>query len=214
MNKLEILPDHLINMVSIPQTTFEYRTEKNYIPFGTLKDIMPEDRSLAIAGTPPAELCEIWYRFVGFNWHINHSSACIFNSYLLRRILKMHGFSCSVKQVIGFYHNPKRNWTYEVGNKAENQDAIVTGEIDTHAVVVSNGWILDFSMYRLYQKFGNTAPQAIIVPEEYDKWHDIGITGHIMYKTRDIHLDTKNELLTFKTGILESSQQYFHFYKA
>lgn len=214
MNKLEVLPNNLFNEVTVPQQVFHFRTEKNHIPFGTIKDIMPEDRSLAIAGTPPAELCEIWYRFVEFNWHINHSSACIFNSYLLRRILKMHSFSCAVKQVVGYYHNPKRNWTFEVGNIAENKDAIVTGEIDTHAVVISNGWILDFSMYRLYQKFGNTAPQAIIVPEEYDKWHDIGITGHIMYKTRDVHPDTKNELLTFKTGILESSQQYFHFYKA
>jgi hypothetical protein len=213
METIEFLPDQQLKMIGINPRTFELRTEKTHIPFGTIKNILPEDRSLAVSSEPPSELCEIWYRFVNFNWHLENGSACIFNSYLLRRILKMHGYSCAVRQVVGFYHNPRRNWTFEVGKISESEDTIATGQLDTHAVVVCNGWILDFSMYRLYQQFGNTAPMAVIVPEEYEKWHEIGTYGHIKYDTRLTHPDTRNEVLTFRTPVIELSQRYFHFYK-
>jgi hypothetical protein len=176
--------------------------------------ILPEDRSLAVNNLEqiPLQYLEIWYRLY-HHGIINQGGAhCIFMAYFLKRLMRLHGFSANVKQVIATYENPNKKWKYTVG--APDKKLSPRPGIDTHAVVVSNGLILDFAQTPIKETFGSLAPKGFIVEEKYNQWIDLGWWGRVRYTQRNDHAETKNERILIKDDVIKLAKEYFKIYRA
>lgn len=193
---------------TLPGTIFE--TE----PFYFTHQIQPEDRSLAVDNQDaiPLEFLELWYRFKYLGFIERSGDQCIFLSYVLKRIMRYHGFPASVGQVVSNYENRKRGWKQTVGN--QDQRSQPTSGIDTHAVVISKGFILDFARRPINDWYGAMAPQAFIIKETYHSWVDTGHFGKIKYTPRLVHSETKNERILTRNRMIDFVDEYFLKYRA
>ncbi len=191
--------------------------EKNIFetePFYFDHQMQPEDRSLAVDDQDaiPLEFLELWYRFKYMGFIDRSGDQCIFLAYTLKRIMRLHGFPATVKQVVSYYENRKRGWKQNVGN--QDQRSQPTAGIDTHAVVLSRGFILDFARRPIYDWYGSMAPQAFIVKERYDGWIDTGFFGRVKYLPRLQHNETKNERILTRERMMNYTEEYFSRYRA
>lgn len=176
--------------------------------------IQPEDRSLATAtqikDQIPSQYLEIFYRFCELGWSCNYGHMCIMQSCLLRRILRLHGFPASLKQVICQYENNRRGWQWIVGSPdIERRQS----GIDTHMVVESGGFILDFGNNVISKKFGAIAPLAFIAESKLGVWQDLDFYGKVKYISRSAHLETRNQMYLCRNEVLDLCQQYFIRYR-
>jgi hypothetical protein len=192
----------------IQSTVFE--TE----PFYFDHQLRPEDRSLAVDNQDdiPLEFLELWYRFKYLGFIDASGDQCIFLAYTLKRIMRYHGYSVAVKQVVSYYENRNRGWKQTVG--AQDQRSRPTVGIDTHAVVVSKGFILDFARKPIYDWYGSMAPQGFIVKNKNDVWADTGFFGRIKYVDRLDHPETNNERILTRSKMLNFTEEYFRKYRA
>lgn len=178
--------------------------------------INPEDRSLAVVTKQPADMdltpdrfLELWYRFQINGLDAALGDKCLAMSYLLRKIMVLHGFKATVQQVVSEYRHPERRWANITG--AERG----AGDLNTHAVVVVKGWILDFAQLPLHKSFGAMAPKAIVARSRFDTWQDLGFFGQIRYSARPIeHPETKNQRIQQRDAVSEMVRSYFSVYRA
>lgn len=178
--------------------------------------INPEDRSLAVVTKQPNDMdstpdryLELWYRFQINGLDETLGDKCIAMSYLLRKIMVLHGFKATVQQVVAEYRHPDRRWANITGSERG------AGELNTHAVVVTNGWILDFAQLPLYKHFGAMAPKAIVARSNFNTWQDLGFFGQVRYISRPIeHAETKNQRIQQRDTISEITRSYFSLYRA
>lgn len=205
------------------QSNIEYANQQIINPYRTTGwsgsfNILPEDRSLALVDEIPKDInsvpdkyLEIWYRFYNHGVVDGFGDKCIKMAYLLRRIMRLHGFPARVQQVMAEYRHPSRRWALVVGKS----DASSTLGLTTHAVVESGEWILDFAQLHLYQQFGAMAPKAIVAKIKYDSWQDLGFFGQVRYTKKPVdHPETLNERILYREDIMRLSQEYFLAYRA
>jgi hypothetical protein len=178
--------------------------------------INPEDRSLAVVTKQPDDIdatpdrfLELWYRFQLNGLDVSLGDKCMAMSYLLRKIMVLHGFKATVQQVVSEYRHPTRRWANITGSERG------TGQLNTHAVVLSKGWILDFAQLPLYKNFGAMAPKAVVSRAKFDTWQDLGFFGQIRYSLRPVeHPETRNQRILQRNALTEMVQSYFLVYRA
>jgi hypothetical protein len=194
----------------VGNTNKTHRTQ----PFTENLLLSPEDRSLAVASQIkeqlPSYYIEIWYRFCELGWAYDYGELCIMQSYLLKRILRLHGFPATLKQVVCQYENPTKGWLRIVGARDLNQ---TTSGIDTHVVVESAGYILDFANRHVNNVFGPLSPMAFIVENKNNVWQDLGFFGKVKYVGREQHAETKNQLYHCRNDSISLIQAYFYRYR-
>lgn len=176
--------------------------------------LSPEDRSLAVVTQIkeqiPSQYLEIYYRFCELGWIYNYGHMCIMQSCLLRRILRLHGIPASLKQVVCQYENTRRGWQWIIGSPdIERRQS----GIDTHMVVESAGYILDFGNNVISKKFGAVAPLAFIAESKSGAWQDLDFYGKVKYVSRSAHPETRNQIYLCRNEILDLCQQYFLKYR-
>lgn len=192
----------------------QIHTTETFSPQGTTR---PEDWSLGLENTfeqsdGPYEYVQIWQRFSRMGWVEQYGNQCLLMSQLLRRIMRLHGFPATVKQVWMQYEKSDRGWHMAVGKPGDH----VPGNslsVDTHSVVVSQGWILDFSLVGLNNRFGALAPKALITKDSYNTWQKLVFFGRVRYFQRPEHFETLNERVLNRPKILELTQEYFRHFR-
>lgn len=176
--------------------------------------LSPEDRSMAVStqirDQIPQEFFEIWYRFCDMGWAYSNGDQCIMQSALLRRILRVHGFPATLRQVIAQYEHPQKGWQLTIGMSDPRGQ---TPGIDTHMVVESNGLILDFADRHIAIKFGAMSPIAITAQCKSGQWQDLDFFGRVKYTFRENHPETRNQLYLCRNEVLDYSNQYFSKYR-
>ena len=178
----------------------------------------PEDIGLAIPSDisvddVPERLIELYFRFYALGYINNFGTSCVLQSALLRRIMRLHGIDAALKRVVLYWRNDRKGHNMIIGNPHEQLEE---NQIDTHMVVVSDDWILDFACSPLHYKFGYTAPRGIIVPwtsEMKKGFIDLGIGGKVSYiENTIIHPRLKQVRLSQKPDEMEFTKKYFENY--
>ena len=183
----------------------------------------PEDIGLAIpldmtVDDVPDKFLELYYRFYVNGYINNFGTSCVLQSALLRRIMKLHGLPATLKQVILYWKNDRKGQHMIVGHPHDISTiaSAKETEIDTHMVVMSDGWILDFAASPLHYSYGYTAPRGIIMPwtdETSKKYIDLGIAGGASYIENKIpHPDLKYIRLSQKQDEIKFTKEYFERY--
>ena len=159
-------------------------------------------------------ILEIFTRFWNLGFIHEHGNKCFFMSYLLRRILRLHGIEAHVKQVTFYYHHDGNGWKQVVG---EPMNITHGGSVDSHCVVVAGEYLLDFSLlFPLHYAFGVRAPVAIIgkfTGDNNDTEQDFGELGKGIYTLRRPHSHTKHIIYEEREGILDQTRKYFNWYR-
>jgi hypothetical protein len=145
----------------------------------------PEDHGLGIETSIdrkdlPSQFQEIYLRFLKLGFIERFGDQCILMSCILRRILRLHGFQSSAKQVICYWSNTGKGQSTIIGIPDQRgPDVPVTpSAIDAHMAVFSNGYVLDFSLSCLKREFGFIAPQALIgLDVSGNEYQDFNISG-------------------------------------
>jgi hypothetical protein len=145
----------------------------------------PEDHGLGIETSIdrsklPAQFQEIYFRFMKLGFIEQWGNHCILISCLLRRILRLHGFQATTKQVICYWANEEKEQSSKIGivDQKGPGDPVENSSIDAHMVVMCRGYVLDFSLKGLKRDFGFIAPQALIgLDVESNEYQDFGISG-------------------------------------
>ena len=145
----------------------------------------PEDYGLGIANDIdrsklPSYMQEIYMRFVNLGFIEQYGDHCILMSCVLRRILRLHGFQSSAKQVICYWANEEKGQATKFGllDQRGPGNPVEYGSIDAHMAVSCDGYVLDFSLKNLQNDFGYIAPRALIgVDQKSDEYQDFGISG-------------------------------------
>lgn len=180
-------------------------------------NVNPEDRSLAVVQKLPDDLdatpdrfLEIWYRFQRLGWDWQLGDKCIFTSYLLRKIMILHGFKAHVQEVVSEFRHPTRQWAIITGG-----DHAVTDGLRTHSIVVSNGWILDYAQMPIHMTFGALAPKAVVARAKFDTWQDLGFFGQIRYIKKSVpNEETLNQRILQRQDVHDMVRKYFSIYRA
>lgn len=149
----------------------------------------PEDYGLGIETSIdksklPNQLQEIYYRFVNLGFIEQYGDQCILMSCVLRRILRLHGFQSSAKQLICYWANEEKGQRTKFGVADQRGPGapVENGAIDAHMAVSCNGYILDFSLKNLQHEFGFIAPRALIgLDVASDEYQDFGISGQAVW---------------------------------
>lgn len=149
----------------------------------------PEDHGLGIGKSIdrsklPAQFQEIYYRFLKLGFIEKYGNHCILMSCVLRRILRLHGFQSTAKQLICYWANEEKGQSTKFGISDQRgpSDSVQNGAIDAHMAVTCNGYILDFSLKNLKRDFGFIAPQALIgLDVESNEYQDFGISGQAVW---------------------------------
>lgn len=173
----------------------------------------PEDVNLGISkevntSEMPSQFQEIFARFLRLGFIQEYGNQCVLMSAVLRRILRLHGFNAYARQYVLYWEKVDKGQQLHVGgfdNMAE------TGEIDAHMAVAVDGYILDFSTKPIMERFGATAPQALIGVDDskfHNEYQDFGLHGqacwtparplnpiikHWRYNQKDLELDLSRE---------------------
>lgn len=179
----------------------------------------PEDYGLAIQedidfATMDHKILQVFARF--YNDGIIHNSGdkCFFMSLLLRRILRLHGIEAHVRQVTHFYANIDRGWKQIIG---EPMNITHSGVIDSHMVVVTKEYILDWAIIKpIHWAFGLKSPIAFIGKNSDELWDNeqkFNNYGSVIWQRRRDHRDTKNLVFNSRDDVLEETRGYFSKYK-
>jgi len=169
------------------------------------------DVSLGLVNSAPSKFQEIYQRFYDLGFIYNHGNECVLMSYLLRRILTLHGFKAHVKQVILHWRNLPREKEEIIGGY---QKYVPEDAIDSHYVVICNGFILDFSCYEIIRKHGAMSPRAFIGLDN-EEWQNFGQfhgEAHWM-RSAPIHPLLKQLRYDQKQLELDLSRRYFRLFK-
>lgn len=162
----------------------------------------------------PSEFYELYNRFLHLGFIHEIGDSCVMMSCLLRRILRLHGFAASIKQVNGFFINSERNKKSTIGlkNTSGYQES---GMIDAHVVCVCQGYVLDFALLPLHHKFGLTTPRAIIgLDVESDDYQDVGNDNYMAWQTvKPQHPLIKHTIYEHKSHEIGFSKEYFRHYQ-
>lgn len=160
------------------------------------------------------KILEVYLRFYYLGWLREHGDKCFFQSYLLRRILRLHGIEAHVRQVTMYYSHKDRGWTQTVG---EPMNITHQGNVDSHAVVFAGELLLDFSLRDpIFYAFGARAPTALIGLSDSafnDIEQDFGEMGQAIYTIRRPHKHTKHILYEERDGIIYFTKEYFKRYQ-
>jgi len=149
----------------------------------------PEDYGLGISkdidrNDLPSQFQELYIRFVNLGFIEQYGDQCILISCVLRRILRLHGFSSSAKQMICYWANDEKGQATKFGLSDQRGpgNPVEYGSIDAHMAVSCNGYILDFALKNLQTDFGFLAPRALIgVDTPSDEYQDFGISGQAVW---------------------------------
>ena len=174
-----------------------------------------EDLCLAISLPQediPHYLMVLYARFMYMGWIEKYGGECIFMSELIRRILRIHGFPAVFKEYKRTYAKKDRGWYMTTG--FEDPDHIVpVTSIATHAVCVSDGYILDWAAIdNIHRNFGALSPWAFIGKDNSD-WQELKIHGEIRWQPRFSHRLVKNEKFIARQEIIDCTRQYFRRYQ-
>lgn len=179
----------------------------------------PEDWGLAleegIRDSIPSELLEIYTRFYKLGYIGSNGSQCVLMSSLLRRILRLHGFQTTTKQVILYYeHEEKQKYMTIGGHMFDTKP----NEIDVHIVtIVDDKWLLDFAAMPISDTFGHVYPIAFIARSNIwtDEWQNFGnLHGKATWvRSHPVHPMIKH--FKFENHDLEKqlTKQYFRQYE-
>ena len=175
----------------------------------------PDDWGLAITEEVsrdqiPNHLEEIFLRFNDMGWLHAFGNQCVFQSSLLRRILKLHGFNASMKQVVLYWEKEERGYSRIVGN-VNNQTP--PGTIDAHVIVETEGFIVDFACAHIQRDFGFTCPKAIIGLSDklYDNdYQNLGSMGKACWTpARPAHPILKHWRMQERSAEIAATRDYF-----
>ena len=177
----------------------------------------PENLSLAITkeiplDQIPSEFQEIYSRFYHLGFIDNAGHTCIFMANLLRRILRLHGIEAYTRQVIQYWENEDRGVTMNVGM---GQEYLKENQVDTHVVVVSKGFVLDFARTELFHKYGPLNPKAFIGAWDdwENKYQDFGFHGKACWTSSyPRHPMIKHATYENKQEEIKWSKHYFKTY--
>lgn len=194
-------------------------------PYKELEDFQhkvvfdPEDYGLAIQedidfATMDHKILQVFARFHNDGIIHNNGDKCFFMSLLLRRILRLHGIEAHVRQVIHFYSNLDRGWQQIIG---EPMNITHSGVIDSHMVVVTKNYILDWAVIKpIHWAFGMKAPLAFIGKNDESLWDEeqkFKNYGSVVWQRRREHRDTKNLIFENKDGVIDFTKEYFNKYR-
>lgn len=178
-------------------------------------DYVAEDVWLALSIPQeqiPQHFLVLYARFMDLGWIEKYGGTCIFMAELLRRILKIHGFPAHFREYTRFYQNKNRGWYNRTG--LNNPDDVVpaTG-ISTHAVCVSDGYILDWAgIDTIYRQFGAMSPWAFI-GQDNEEWQALKAHGEVKWQPRKEHRLTRNDKWFGRQEIIECLRRYFWRYQ-
>ena len=179
----------------------------------------PTDYGLAIAddidfATMDHRILQVFSRFFNDGYIHNNGDKCFFMSHLLRRILRLHGIEAHTRQAINFYANIDKGWKQIIGEPMGN---LFGGRIDSHMVVVTKDYILDWSVIKpIHWAFGLKAPLAFIGKNSESSWdadQTFGDYGTVTWQRRRDHRDTKNLRFDIHDSILDFTKEYFNKYR-
>jgi len=149
----------------------------------------PEDVGLGIEKSinrkEISKFQEIYFRFLNLGIIDQWGTHCILMSSVLRKVLAHHGIKSKIKQVVSYWQNEEKAQVSIIGavNGRGNNTELNKDTIDTHVVVVSNGYILDFAMSSIHYQFGLTSPRACIgIDTNTDEYQDFGIAGECAWE--------------------------------
>jgi len=178
--------------------------------------MVPEDYSLAVSNlrNVPPRLLEVYARFFRVGWIHEFGNKCFLMSYLLRRVLRLHGIEAHCKQMIVDYKKEERGWSTNIG---QHNSFVPENSIDSHCVVVSCGYILDFSLIKpIHYEFGALAPAACVIPYDpkyFGEWYDVGFFGEFSYTPRSNHKMTKHVVFDQRERVIEKTKDYFDYFQ-
>lgn len=179
----------------------------------------PEDLGLGIESSInkqeiPSQLLEIYTRFVKIGFINEIGNQCTLMSSLLRRILRLHGFSAYNKQVVAYWAREDRGQQATVGLPSYT-GATAENSIDAHMITYCNGYVLDFALGGIHSAFGATAPRALIGLDVIsDEYQDFGISGQCAWvDVRPQHPIIKHWLYEQKQAEIHLSKEYFRKYR-
>lgn len=179
----------------------------------------PLDYGLALSdnidfSTMDHRILQVFSRFYNDGYIHNNGDKCFFLSLLLRRILRLHGIEAHVRQVINFYTNLDKGWRQITG---EPMHITHGGAVDSHAIVVTKDYILDWAMIKpVHWAFGLRAPIAFIGRNEDSLWDNeqqFGEYGTVIWQRRRDHRDTKNIYYNNRQDVLDFTKEYFKKYR-
>jgi hypothetical protein len=180
----------------------------------------PEDIGLAISeelerDKIPSQLLQIYARFYDLGWIRDYGTQCILMSSVLRRILKLHRMPARQEQVILYWENKRKGQHQITGGFKEMM--VDPEQIDTHVVVISGDYILDFASKHLNHN-GLTNPVAFIASSD-SKWSNnyqqFGyIHGEACWTpSKPAHPIIKHWRYEQKQKELKLSREYFKLYQ-
>ena len=181
--------------------------------------LFPEDVYLGIEtsierSVMPSQFQEIYKRFYNLGFIYNYGNQCILMSSLLRRVLRLHGFQSSSKQVICWWAKDEKGQKATVG-VGNSPSSITPGSIDAHMVATCQGFILDFALSPINSLYGATAPCALIgLDNKSDEYQDFGISGQAAWQdVSPQHPIVKHWRLEQKSIEIELTKEYFRKYQ-
>lgn len=181
--------------------------------------IDPADYALGVSksidiNTMDQRLLQVYVRFWNEGYIHRHGDKCFFMSHLLRRILRLHGIEAHVKQVTLFYSHKDKGWRQVVG---EPMNITHGGSVDSHCVVITDKYLLDFSLLTpIHWAMSVQAPAALIGKSTHldnDVEQDFGKMGQAIYTVRRPHRHTKHIVYEEREGVLEYTKKYFEKYR-
>lgn len=162
----------------------------------------------------PSEILEVYTRFWQRGYINRYGNQCVFMSRLLRRVLRLHGIPAHLRQVVFMYEHPGRGWKLQMGG---DDNFVHENKVDVHQVVVSQGWILDFSLNILYFDYGMQAPIALIGQDDvntvFGPMQRFGDYGNATWIPRRPYNDYVRHLaFERRAEELEVTRDYFNYY--
>ena len=160
---------------------------------------------------------EIYMRFLNMGLINEFGTHCILMSSILRRILRLHGYNAYMRQVICYWENEERGYRSVIGvpDRRGNGETTIEGSIDAHVVVACEGYILDFTLSHLQNKYGSCAPRALIgIDQESDEYQDFGVLGIAAWTdVKPVTPIIKHWRFEQKPIEMDITRQYFRLYQ-
>ena len=181
------------------------------IDFDLEKKVDPEDWSLALVDNNiDQRLVAIYTRLYYLNYLQEVGDQCILIANMTRRILRLHGIEAHCKDVIAHFRNVDRDWRQVVGAP---ENITHGGVIDTHRVVVTPDYIVDFAHRdSIHKTFGARAPRGFIGLRKFNEWQKTPM-GDIKWVERTAHPMVKNITYHQRGQELDLVSRYFDIYQ-
>ena len=203
---------------------FDHNPAQHLVRKGFTKDFKfdyPEDVALGIETSIDrkkiSKFEELYHRYLELGWIDRFGGQCILMSAVTKRILAYHGIKSRLKQVTAYWQNEPKGQKHKIGATNGNGPAGPTpeGTIDTHLVVSSNGYILDFSMLALHHNYGMLAPRACIgLDVESDEYQDFGMAGEAAWlEIKPMHPIIRHWRFSQKPREFDLVREYFEYYQ-